>query len=97
MYSLKICYFSVCPLSFVRLPSLKANSEISCSVPDYCTGIDCCLDITNLELSIRAYLDINLCTYIVSGGIENEEFSFPLFKYEWGICCFFTVTLAFNL
>ncbi|XP_060567959.1 uncharacterized protein LOC132726631 [Ruditapes philippinarum] len=75
---------NLCPLSFVRLPELKSSSEISCYVPDYCTAIDCCVDIENLGLSIRAYLDINLCTYIVSGGIETQGFSFPLFNYEWG-------------
>ncbi|XP_053392737.1 uncharacterized protein LOC128555173 [Mercenaria mercenaria] len=75
---------NLCPLSFVRLPKIQNENKISCSVPDYCTGIDCCVDIDNIGLSIRAFLDINLCNYIVSGGIETHNFSFSLFNYEWG-------------
>lgn len=75
-------WITVCPLSFVNLPSLP--NVVSCSVPKYCTAVDCCLDVEQIGLSLRAYIDINMCTYIISGGIENQTFSFSLLNYEWG-------------
>ncbi|XP_053398719.1 uncharacterized protein LOC128556879 [Mercenaria mercenaria] len=73
---------NMCPLSFVNLPALP--SVVSCSVPDYCTGINCCLDIKEIGLAIKAYIDVNMCNYIISGGIETQTFKFSLFNYEWG-------------
>ena len=73
-----------CPLSFVDLPPLP--EMVSCHIPEHCTGIYCCVDIPKIGLSIEAYLDIDLCTYRVSGGIEQETFDETLFEYEWGKC-----------
>ena len=42
------------------------------------------MDVPKIGLSIHAFLDIDLCTYRVSGGVERETFDFTLFKYEWG-------------
>lgn len=83
---------TVCPLSFVNLPTLP--SAVSCSVPEYCTGINCCLDIEQIGLSIKAYIDVNMCNYIISGGIETQTFKFSLFNYEWGK--FYTLKRVFQ-
>ncbi|XP_053390116.1 uncharacterized protein LOC128553035, partial [Mercenaria mercenaria] len=75
-------WHNMCPQSFVNPPALPRM--VSCSVPDYCTGINCCLDLGKIGLSIKAYIDVNMCNYIISGGIETQTFKFSLFSYEWG-------------
>jgi len=57
---------------------------ISCTVPDYCTAIDCCMDIESLGLSLNAYIDVDLCSYRIAGGIEKKTFNVSLLSYEWG-------------
>ncbi|XP_060596418.1 uncharacterized protein LOC132750445 [Ruditapes philippinarum] len=74
---------NLCPNSFVNLPS-KLPSYFSCSVPDYCTGINCCLEVKQIGLSINAFIDIDMCNYTISGGIETLTFNFSLFNYDWG-------------
>ncbi|KAK3589057.1 hypothetical protein CHS0354_008707 [Potamilus streckersoni] len=74
---------NLCPLSFVNLPSLSDN-YVTCHIPDYCTGIDCCVDIKQLGLSFNIKLDVNTCDYYVAGYIETYGFNFSLFDYEWG-------------
>ncbi|XP_053398133.1 uncharacterized protein LOC128556594 [Mercenaria mercenaria] len=73
---------TLCPLRFVNRPALP--SIVSCSVPDYCTGINCCIDIDDIGLSLKAYINVNMCNYFISGGIETQTFNFSLFNYEWG-------------
>ena len=59
---------------------------ISCYIPEHCTAIYCCVDIPKIGLSINAFLDIDLCSYKLSGGIERETFDVTMFNYEWGGC-----------
>ncbi|KAL5015120.1 hypothetical protein ScPMuIL_009390 [Solemya velum] len=72
---------SDCPKD-VPVPDL--TGPLTCHIPDYCTGIDCCLDITFLDMSLNAYLFIDSCNAVLSGGIENLKFSHNILKYEWG-------------
>ncbi|KAL5014713.1 hypothetical protein ScPMuIL_008983 [Solemya velum] len=72
---------SDCPKD-VLVPAL--SGPLTCYIPDYCTGIDCCLDIKFLDMSLNAYLFIDSCNAVLSGGIENLKFSHSILKYEWG-------------
>ncbi|XP_076116682.1 uncharacterized protein LOC143084161 [Mytilus galloprovincialis] len=67
------------PLSLPDLPS-----ALTCYVPDYCTGIDCCYHFDYLDLSLNIYLYIDTCNYVIKGGIEKFTFELPFFHYNWG-------------
>ncbi|KAK6174798.1 hypothetical protein SNE40_013376 [Patella caerulea] len=70
-----------CPLA-LNLPTLP--SKIFCNVPDYCTGINCCLEVPFLRRSFNALASINMCTYVLTIGIEDVKFKTSLVNYEWG-------------
>ncbi|XP_052806223.1 uncharacterized protein LOC128235441 [Mya arenaria] len=73
---------NVCPLTFERLPVLP--DHVSCHIPNHCTGIDCCMRIPSIGLSLNVFFSIDMCNYVVTGGIEKHTFEFTLFDYEWG-------------
>jgi hypothetical protein len=57
---------------------------VSCHIPDYCTGIDCCVDVDLIGKSFNAYVLMDACNYKLSVGIEKLAFNLTLFEYEWG-------------
>ena len=66
--------------SFPTLPDL-----MTCSVPDYCTAIDCCVDIPFIRRFVNFYIDLDACTYELNIGIENFGRSISLLEYSWGL------------
>ncbi|XP_071150838.1 uncharacterized protein [Mytilus edulis] len=60
------------------------SGPVSCYIPDYCTGIDCCLDFDYLDLHLNFYLYIDTCNYVIRGGIEKFTFEYQLLDYQWG-------------
>ncbi|WAR05120.1 hypothetical protein MAR_020489 [Mya arenaria] len=73
---------NLCPLTFKHMPTLP--EQVSCSIPNHCTAIDCCIRIPAIGLSLNAFFNIDMCNYVVTGGIEKHTFHFSLFEYEWG-------------
>jgi hypothetical protein len=67
----------------ISLPSI-AESGVSCHIPDYCTGIDCCVDVPVIQRAFHAYVLLDACNYKLSVGIEKLSFNLTLFDYEWG-------------
>lgn len=75
-------FISECLLSFVNLPPLP--EVVSCHIPESCTAIYCCMDIPKVGVSLHAFLDIDMCDYVIAGGIEKKTFNQTMFSYEWG-------------
>ncbi|ESO82597.1 hypothetical protein LOTGIDRAFT_236952 [Lottia gigantea] len=70
-----------CP-KITTLPELKAPAN--CYIPDYCTGIDCCLESDLLGISLNAHLNIDTCNYVIEGAIEKIGFKIVILEYDWG-------------
>ncbi|XP_048250793.1 uncharacterized protein LOC124111176 [Haliotis rufescens] len=70
-----------CPRN-LTLPSLP--DSLSCHIPDYCTGLDCCVTAAGIGMSFNAKILLNTCDYVLTVGIENLVFKTALFNYKWG-------------
>ncbi|VDI42060.1 Hypothetical predicted protein, partial [Mytilus galloprovincialis] len=72
-----------CPKSAdLTLPKIRGT--VSCYVPDYCTGIDCCVDVGKIGKSFRIYALLDACNWKLSIGIEKRAFNFTILDYNWG-------------
>jgi hypothetical protein len=67
----------------VSLPALPG--EVSCYIPDYCTGIDCCVDMPVVNRALNIYVLLDACNYTLSIGIEKWSFNLSLLDYDWGM------------
>ncbi|XP_046562947.1 uncharacterized protein LOC124271840 [Haliotis rubra] len=72
---------SDCPRP-VSLPTLP--DSLSCSLPDHCTGIDCCLNVPLISRNVHFKVDLDMCKMTLTLAIEKLEFSRLLFNYQWG-------------
>lgn len=57
---------------------------MSCFIPDYCTGIECCADIPLLGVGLHLYLNLDLDKLELSYGFENIKKTMKLIDYVWG-------------
>eukprot|EP00105_Crassostrea_gigas_P044414 XP_019928562.1 PREDICTED: uncharacterized protein LOC105342368 [Crassostrea gigas] len=57
---------------------------MSCYIPDYCTGIECCAEIPGLGLGLHLYLNLDLDKLELSFGFENMQKKMKLIDYVWG-------------
>ena len=55
-----------------------------CHFMETCTGIECCVDIPYLGLTLKPFFLLNPCEYTLSYGINTINHTFSLFDYEWG-------------
>lgn len=76
-------FFSACPKTIAFLPS-KIPDPMSCYIPDYCTGIECCAEIPGLGLGLHLYLNLDLDKLELSFGFENMQKKMKLIDYVWG-------------
>jgi hypothetical protein len=79
LHNLILLFIDCAALSPPDLPG-----TLSCYIPDYCTGFDCCYDFDYLDLNLNFYLYIDTCNYVIKGGIEKFTFEHQLFDYQWG-------------
>ncbi|KAJ8320500.1 LOW QUALITY PROTEIN: hypothetical protein KUTeg_002087 [Tegillarca granosa] len=70
-----------CPLT-VNTPSLPSN--MSCTLSNKCTDVNCCFDVERLDTSWNAYVDIDPCKFKMTIGIERKSYVIELFDYKWG-------------
>lgn len=80
--------FAECPASTL---ALNLPSDLSCHIPDFCTGIECCFSVGILKRSFQMHLFIDTCSNLFSVGIEKYVNKVSLIDYEWG------TTKAFSL
>ncbi|KAK3612537.1 hypothetical protein CHS0354_024514 [Potamilus streckersoni] len=72
---------TTCP---ANLTTKALNDSIACHIPEYCTGIDCCINVNLLQRSFRTYLFLDACDFKLTVGIEKRKFEVLLFGYQWG-------------
>jgi hypothetical protein len=65
----------------VVLPALPV--AMACSLPDYCTGIQCCADIPLLGRSFEVHVLLDACHYKLSIGLEKLVLNISLFDYHY--------------
>jgi hypothetical protein len=73
--------YSDCPRS---LDTIGLPDVISCHIPTYCTGFDCCVYMDIVKRSFKLFLHIDACSYMFSIGIEKFGLNVSLLEYEWG-------------
>lgn len=66
----------------MTLPALP--DQLKCHVPDYCTGIDSCVYVDQLQRGFRAHLLLDACNFKFSVGIEKLQVEQSLIDYDWG-------------
>ncbi|KAL3873935.1 hypothetical protein ACJMK2_037012, partial [Sinanodonta woodiana] len=86
---------SACPAVLSKLPTLP--DSISCHVPDYCTGIDCCVEIKSIQRNFNLYLLLDACNYQLTVGIEKFMLNRTLFNYKWGTVEHMTLKNIFRI
>ncbi|XP_053398929.1 uncharacterized protein LOC128556927 [Mercenaria mercenaria] len=82
LYTSQISGWSSDCSASLTLPTLPEN--IVCHIPDYCTGIDCCVNIDMLRTTIHVKFLLDTCTYRLTIGIERFERVIILLDYDWG-------------
>ena len=69
-------------MSIFNLPNIE--DLMRCHFTETCTGIECCVDIPYLGLTLKPFFLLNPCEYTLSYGINTINHTFSLFDYEWG-------------
>ena len=75
-------YFVACPKQ-IELPDLSGS--LNCYVPEYCTGIDCCVEISQIGRTFHVYLLLDACSHRLKIGIENLGLDQAYFSFEFGM------------
>ncbi|XP_052071170.1 uncharacterized protein LOC127709608 [Mytilus californianus] len=65
----------------LSLPTLPSN--MACQLPDFCTGIQCCLYIPLLDMSVEFHVLIDICNLKLSIGLENLVINESLSDYSF--------------
>ena len=76
-------YFSGCPRTINSLPA-EVPEPMTCYIPDYCTGIDCCAELPVLGLGLRSYVFLDLERLEIRYGMENVHRTVKIADYTWG-------------
>jgi len=66
----------------MTLPELPEN--VMCHIPDYCTGITCCMYLKEVRTSVNFRFELNTCEYTLNLGIEKLGKNISLLDYTWG-------------
>lgn len=74
---------SDCPKAIAFLPS-QIPDPMSCHIPDYCTGIECCADIPVLGLGLHVTVFLDLDKLELQIGLETVKETIKLNDYVWG-------------
>jgi hypothetical protein len=83
--NLKIkCYvfISECPMGILGVPDLP--DMMSCHYTETCTGIECCVKIPEIDLTLHPFFFIDPCEYTINYGANTINKTIKLIDYEWG-------------
>ena len=78
------CYvfISECPMGIMGVPDLP--DMMSCHYTETCTGIECCVKIPEIDLTLHPFLFIDPCEYTINYGVNTINKIIKLIDYEWG-------------
>ncbi|VDI08519.1 Hypothetical predicted protein [Mytilus galloprovincialis] len=68
--------------AIMDLPSLQ--SRLSCHITNSCMGVDCCMDVQKLGLSLNFYLNLDICNNRFTVGVENLNRTISILNIEFG-------------
>ncbi|VDI70196.1 Hypothetical predicted protein [Mytilus galloprovincialis] len=71
-----------CPKGSLGMPALP--DQMSCHYTSTCTGIECCVTIPDLDLTLHPFIFIDPCEYTINYGINTINKTIKLINYEWG-------------
>ncbi|CAG2196996.1 unnamed protein product [Mytilus edulis] len=73
-----------CPLGILDKPELPAD-KMACHFKDTCTGIECCIEIPFLDVTLHPFLIIDPCEYTLNYGVNTINETIQLINYEWDL------------
>ena len=73
---------SDCPLALTLDP---LPNDVVCYIPDFCTGVHCCVNTGVLNRNIHVVFELNGCDHRLVVGIENFRRNISLVNYSWGM------------
>ncbi|XP_076076027.1 uncharacterized protein LOC143046851 [Mytilus galloprovincialis] len=71
-----------CPLGILDKPELP--DKMACHFKDTCTGIECCIEIPFLDVTLHPFFIIDPCEYTLNYGVNTINETIQLINYEWG-------------
>ena len=69
--------------SSVDIP-INLPAGISCYLSDTCTGIDCCIQVDKLGLSVNTYVVLDACHNTFTVGVENYKHTTTMLDIDYG-------------
>jgi hypothetical protein len=73
--------FIACPAS-LTLPAITRT--VACYIPDYCTGVSCCVEVPLIGRSFLVSVFVDGCDMKLNLWIEKRSVSISLIGYSWG-------------
>ncbi|CAC5379438.1 unnamed protein product [Mytilus coruscus] len=70
-----------CPAT-LTLPTI--SNTVTCHIPDYCTGVTCCVEAPLIGRSFLVSALIDGCNMKLNLGIEKRTVTVSLIGYSWG-------------
>jgi hypothetical protein len=75
-----ICCFVGC----TNVPTLTTlPAGVVCNLGDTCTNIDCCVNIDKLDITFRAYVNLDVCDKQITIGVENFTRTISLYSFQF--------------
>ena len=68
----------------IDLSLLELPEEISCHIPDYCTGIECCVFVGLIRRSFQVQVLLDGCSNKVTVAIEKLRRTKVFRNYDYG-------------
>lgn len=74
-----------CNLILLVMSSLQPADRISCYLKPRCTGVECCLDVSDpLDQTLKFSMNLDLCNQILEISVEKLVEKKNLFFYSYG-------------
>ena len=73
---------TACPVD-LSLPAL--TGPLTCHIPDYCTGVECCVDVKPIGRSFHVYIFLDACSNRIKLGIEKFGIDVSYLNFEFGM------------
>ncbi|KAK3101942.1 hypothetical protein FSP39_007535 [Pinctada imbricata] len=65
-------------------PPALDGSQITCVMAQSCLSLDCCVEVNELQRTMRTFVDVDLCNYQLRVGIDRLQFNRTLKGFNWG-------------
>lgn len=73
------CHFD----DIIKRPTIDKDLA-TCLLYKTCTGVQCCMTVPRVGLSVEAFVEVSACDHQLRVGIENLKFNRSLHNYRYG-------------